>query len=90
MQTRSLKARIYGANIAELRERHGLSQERFAEAVVNAALDDGEELSLDRAAVSRWESGLFTPAMRYRPYIATVLATDARVIFPAVPDGVVA
>lgn len=62
----------------------GLTQEAFAEAVVAAAVADGEELSLDRSAVARWESARFEPALRYRRHIARVLDRDRRELFPTV------
>lgn len=62
----------------------GLSQEAFAQLIVDAAADDAETIKLDRSAVSRWEAGTFEPALRYRKYIARVLDRDRRELFPAV------
>lgn len=62
----------------------GLSQQALADAIVEAAAADAEDINLDRSAVSRWEAGTFEPALRYRKYIARVLDRDRRELFPAV------
>jgi transcriptional regulator with XRE-family HTH domain len=62
----------------------GLSQAELAKRIVEAAASDGEDLSLDRSAVARWEAAIFEPALRYRRYIARVLDRDRREMFPTV------
>jgi transcriptional regulator with XRE-family HTH domain len=62
----------------------GLTQTELAARIVQAAHDDGEELSLTHGAVARWEAARFEPALRYRRYIARVLDRDRRELFPTV------
>lgn len=67
------RAKLYGRLIREARIAEGLTQEAFAQAVIDAAADEGDTLSLSKAAVCRWEAGRFEPAVRYRPHICTAL-----------------
>lgn len=81
-----LRARMIGLNIRALRREQGMTQDRLAEKVVQAARADDFDIALDRASVASWESGRREPALRYRPYIAEVLETSPRVLFIA--DGI--
>ena len=84
-RTPTPRARLYGRNIRDARIDACLTQEQFARAVVDTAAAYGDELTLDASAVSRWEAGLFEPALRYRRHIAAVLDTEVRYLFPAIP-----
>lgn len=82
------RAKLYGRLIKEAREAEGMTQAALAQAVVNAAADDGERLSLTAAAVCRWEAGRFEPALRYRPFICEALGVRHQSgLFPPVPEG---
>lgn len=80
----TIRSLMIAERIHTARRDLGLSQDALAALVIQAAADDGEDISLDRSAVSRWEAGTFEPALRYRKYIARVLDRDRRELFPAV------
>lgn len=79
------RSRIDTTTLYDARVRCGLTQERLARAVVAAAAASGQTISLSASAVSRWETGVFHPAVRYRPFIALALGVDLRELFPAAP-----
>ena len=54
---------IFGSKIAELRQKHNLTQKEFA-----------EKLSLSAKMVSKWETGRSLPNISYMPKIATIFA----------------
>lgn len=74
-----------GDNVHSVRTRLGLTQERLAEAIVGAAADDGLVITLTASAISRWERGIYEPALRYRPFLARALGVDVRDLFPFAP-----
>lgn len=78
---------MWGSTIRRKREELGLTQEAFAEAVVESSAG---ELSLDRTSVAKWEAGTFAPALRYRPHIAKVLGTEVPMLFQRLPLAPVA
>lgn len=78
-RARMIAERIYAARLDA-----GLTQEAFANRVVEAAAAEGETVTLDRSAVARWEAATFEPALRYRRHIARVLDRDRRELFPTV------
>lgn len=84
-RTPTPRASLYGRNIRDARIDACLTQEQLARAIVDTAITNGERLTLDASAVSRWEGGLFEPSLRYRPHIAAVLDADVRFLFPAIP-----
>ena len=65
--------RQWGSNIALARKLRGLSVKTFA-----------EEMGVSVATVSRWEAGKMAPRDDNKVEIATVLATDVRMLFPLV------
>lgn len=69
----------WGALIRRKRIEACLTQAELAEAIVAAS--DDPHLTLDQSAVSRWESGLAAPKLRYRPLIAKALDTDHTLLF---------
>ena len=71
-----------GRALLRARIERGLTQERLAEAVVQAGAAAGESLRLTGSAVSRWEHGRFVPALRYRRFIAQVLGLDIGALVP--------
>jgi len=75
----------FGVRLQQTRVELGLTQERFAAAVIEAAEAQGDDLTLTASAVSRWEAGTFVPALRYRCFISQVLGVDIRVLFPPEP-----
>ena len=79
-----------GSALLGARLRRGLTQEQLADAVVRTAAEAGIELTLSASAVSRWESGRFRPAARYRPHLHRVLTntgTDDRSVPSATATG---
>jgi len=72
---------MWGRNIRSLRERRGLTQAALADAITTANPD----LTLDRASISRWESGESAPALRYRPTLAAVLESPYELLFQRLP-----
>lgn len=83
----TLRARMIGMQIRSRRREQGWTQAELVEAVINAAIEDGAELTLNRSAVAHWEAGRFEPALRYRRHIAKVLDTDQRTLFPNVSSN---
>lgn len=79
-----IRTQMIAMQIRSARREQGLSQQALADAIVAAAADEGDQITLTRVAVSQWESARFEPALRYRRHIASVLDTDQRVMFPNV------
>ena len=71
-------AEVWGKRIARLRRDAFMTQEQFAQAIVDAG---GGKVSLTRSSVANWEAGNYVPALRYRPLIADVLEQDVRLLF---------
>lgn len=65
-----------GRRLREARQRRGLTQARLAAAVTERAAAAGDRLTLTPSAVSRWERGVFRPALRYRPHLEAVLGVS--------------
>lgn len=80
-----------GRRLRAARRRRGLTQGRLAAAVTARAAARGERLTLSPSAVSRWEAGIFAPAVRYRPHLEAVLGVriGSTVVVPGLgaPDG---
>lgn len=72
---------MWGRNIRTMREQRGLTQAALTDAIRAANPD----LTLDRASISRWESGESAPALRYRPTLAQVLGVDIVLLFQRLP-----
>lgn len=83
----TIRAKAIGLRIYSGRRALGLTQVEFAEAVVNAASDDGCTIALTDSTVCKWESGRSEPALRYRRHIARVLDADRRDLFPLVGEN---
>jgi transcriptional regulator with XRE-family HTH domain len=71
-----------GSALQLARIRLGLTQGRLAGAIVEASVAAGQQITLTASAISRWESDIFEPALRYRPFIAQALGVDPRALFP--------
>lgn len=80
----TIRAKAIGLRLYSGRRALGLTQAEFAEAIVNAANDDGCTINLTDSAVAHWEAGRSEPALRYRRHIAKVLDADRRELFPLV------
>lgn len=84
VRTPTNRARAIAERLHVGRRDHGYSQTQFAALIVQAAADEGEQISLTRTAVAHWEAAHWEPALRYRRYIAKVLDRDRRELFPTV------
>lgn len=74
--------RAVGRAVLRARLERGYTQERLAEAIVEAAARDGERIRLTGSAVSRWEHGTFLPSLRYRRFLRQVLDIDVASLIP--------
>ncbi|MEU7767721.1 helix-turn-helix domain-containing protein [Nocardia sp. NPDC049190] len=66
----------FGARSRAARERLGMSQEEFAEALQQAGRELGEPNECGRQLVGEWEAGRVTPGPRYRRALEAVTGED--------------
>lgn len=64
-------ARVVGQNIGKFRRRHGLTQEKLAEAI-----------GCDRSAVCHWEAGNRLPTLEHLVALGRALGCSARALLP--------